>query len=357
MKRIINTFRPKKKQQAMQQPAASASRITNETVAEHRERVLAGGRKFKYPLQYPKHRVVVMTVLITILLIAILSGIGIWQLYGAQNTSKFMLRVAQVVPVAVGRVDGKRVLYSNYLLELRSALHYLSTKEAVNFSSDDGKRQLNYQKRLALNKAIESAYVQKLAGEQEVAVTGQELDEFIKKEFANNELGVTADMYRQVIADYYDWTFEDYKNSVRNQLLRKKLAAKIDTAARKKINDVRKQLNEGADFAALAKERSDEKISGANGGDLGFVSNSANDPSGLIAAATQMKQGQFSEVIEGVDGFYVIKVHQKRENDIHFSQIVIAYTELDNRLTKLRDEDKIKEYISVPETVQSTNRQ
>ena len=32
-------------------PPETGGRITNETVAEHRERVLAGGRKFKYPLQ------------------------------------------------------------------------------------------------------------------------------------------------------------------------------------------------------------------------------------------------------------------------------------------------------------------
>ena len=34
------------------------SRITNETVAEHREQILAGGRKFKYPVQYAKHKLV-----------------------------------------------------------------------------------------------------------------------------------------------------------------------------------------------------------------------------------------------------------------------------------------------------------
>ena len=30
------------------------SRITNDTVAKHREQILAGGRRFKYPVQYIK---------------------------------------------------------------------------------------------------------------------------------------------------------------------------------------------------------------------------------------------------------------------------------------------------------------
>jgi parvulin-like peptidyl-prolyl isomerase len=37
---------------------AAPARITNETVAEHRERILAGGRRFKYPMQYARHKLV-----------------------------------------------------------------------------------------------------------------------------------------------------------------------------------------------------------------------------------------------------------------------------------------------------------
>ena len=46
------------------QKASSAGRITNETIAEHRERILAGGRKFKYPIQYNKHKLIINTMII-----------------------------------------------------------------------------------------------------------------------------------------------------------------------------------------------------------------------------------------------------------------------------------------------------
>lgn len=357
MKKLLNKISRKKKQQTVQpNNTASSLRITNETVAEHRERVLAGGRKFKYPLQYTKHRVVIVTVMIVVSIVVITSAIGAWQLYGMQNTSKFMLRVTQVLPVPVAEADGAQVRYSDYLLELRSALHYLSTKEAVNFSSDDGKRQLDYQKRLALNKAIESTYVQKIANEQGVSVSDEELDGFVNKALENNQFGVTKDMYQQVISDYYDWTFDDYRNSVRKQLLRKKLAAKVDTEGLQKIRAALDALSGGADFAATAKEKSEDVVSAANGGDMGFVSKDVDDPSGLMVAAESLQNGQFSGVIDGVDGFYIIKAYEKRDKEIKFAKIFVSYKTLNQQIANLKKDKKVKEYISVPETVQSTNQ-
>ena len=57
----------KRKNDPSQSTDESASRITNETVAEHREKVLAGGRKFKYPLQYQRHKLIVNTLIIGIM--------------------------------------------------------------------------------------------------------------------------------------------------------------------------------------------------------------------------------------------------------------------------------------------------
>ena len=50
MNRKLSIKRKNKKQ------AKVPPRITNETVAEHREQIIAGGRKFKYPIQYARHR-------------------------------------------------------------------------------------------------------------------------------------------------------------------------------------------------------------------------------------------------------------------------------------------------------------
>ena len=48
----------------------------DETVAEHRERILAGGRKFKYPVQYARHRLVINAILVTLAALVLLAVIG-----------------------------------------------------------------------------------------------------------------------------------------------------------------------------------------------------------------------------------------------------------------------------------------
>lgn len=335
----------------------TGGRITNETVAEHRERVLAGGRKFKYPLQYTKHRVLIISIVIVIVTTISFFGFCAWQLYGAQSTDKFMYSLTQFVPVPVAKVDSKWVRYSDYLMELRSAIHYLGTKEAVNFNSDDGKRQLDYQKRLALNKAIEKTYVEKLAAEHNISVSQKEVDDFVKQQISTNRLGVNESVYKQVIRDYYDWSFDEYKESIKEQLLRKKIQATLDTDSREKITFVANAIQKGYDFGTAAKEQSEDIVTKAQGGDMGIVNKDTDDPNNLIAAASQLQPGQMSDVIEGVDGFYLVKLLDKSQNgDLHIAKIYISYKVLDKKLSDLRDKGQVQEFITVKQIAKPTNQ-
>jgi hypothetical protein len=328
------------------EPPETGGRITNETVAEHRERVLAGGRKFKYPLQYTKHRLLIISVALVIAVMLLFSGFCVWQLYGVQTTDRFMYRLTQVVPLPVAQVNGDWVRYSDYLVRLRSAVHYLSTKEAVNFSSDDGKRQLDYQKRLAMDKAIENTLVQRLAVANGISVSQQEVDSFVKRQLSSYKLGVTEEVYRQVIRDYYDWSFDEYKDSVKQQLLRQRVMAKLDDDSRHRIEDILKRIKVGGDFAAIAKAESDDVLTKAQGGDWGLLSKASEDPSGLINAANALKPNQVSGVIEGVDGFYIVKLLEKRSTgELHIARILISYKIIDRKITELRQKNLIQEIL------------
>lgn len=355
MKKLLNKIHKRKKAPIVaEQP--SSMRITNETVAEHRERILAGGRKFKYPLQTPKHRIVLVTVLLVILTVVTFFGVFTWSLYVGQNTSQFTQRLTQVFPYPVASVDGKQVRFSDYLLELRSALHYLSTKESVNFKSEDGKRQLEYQKRLALNKAIENEYVAKLAAQQGTSVSDKEVNDFVSQEINNNQLGVSEQVFKQVIRDYYDWSFDEYKASVKDQLLRKKVVAKLDVDGRKRANDALSAIVGGKDFAEETKAVSDDPLAKSSGGDVGTISKSSDDPNGLIAAAKNLQPGTVSGVIEGTDGFYIVKLIDSKDNTIHFAKLFIAYTAFEKQFTQLKKDGKIHEYIKVAESVTPSNQ-
>lgn len=328
-------------------PAEAGGRITNETVAEHREKILSDARKFKYPLQYTKHRILLTSIGIVIIASISFLGFAGWQLYVVQNTDKFIYRLTQAIPVPVASADGDWVSYSDYLRELRSSIHYFSTKEAVNFNSDDGKRQLEYQKRLALDKAIEGTIVAKLAKQEGLSVTSKELNDFIDAQIGNNKLGLSRDAYAQVISDYYDWSLDEYGQSVKKQLLRKKVSAQLDKDARKRAEDAAKSLQSGTDFGKLATEVSEDNATKVLNGDAGVLSKNATDPSGLIAEALKLQPGQVSNVVEGVDGFYIIKLIEATEDDVHFAKILIKYTYLDQKIAELKDQGKISEYIKV----------
>ncbi len=328
-------------------PAEAGGRITNETVAEHRERILSDARKFKYPLQYTKHRILITSIGIVIIASISFLGFAGWQLYVVQNTDRFIYRLTQAIPVPVASVSGDWVNYSDYLRELRSSIHYFSTKEAVNFNSDDGKRQLEYQKRLALDKAVEGTVVAQLARQEGLSVSTQELNDFIDAQVGNNRLGLSRDAYAQVISDYYDWSIDEYGQSVKKQLLRQKVSAKLDTTARDRINTALNTLAGGTDFAKLAADVSDDASTKSRGGDAGAMPKDSNDPSGLIAAASQLKVGETSKVIEGVDGFYIVKLLAMTDDEVHFAKILVKYVYLDQKISELKDQGKIQEMIKV----------
>jgi hypothetical protein len=345
MKKILNKFI-----KGRSKAPETGGRITNETVAEHRERVLAGGRKFKYPLQYTKHRVLFITVLIGILSLILFIVFFGWQLYFAQAYDKFTYGLTRVLPVPVARADADLVRYSDYLSELRSAVHYLTTKEAVNFNSADGKRQLDYQKRLALDKAIRDTYIARLASQNNITVTGKEVDDFVSKQIASNKLGVSQEVYKQVISDYYDWTFDEYKNSVRQEMLSKKVNATLDKEARNKAVFTIQQLASGVAFDALAKILSEDNLTKNNGGDVGFVNKGSEDPNGLIVVASGLQPGQVSDIIEGADGFYLVKLIEKRDTgDVRFAKIFVAYKVVAQKIADLKKQNKISEFIKVNE--------
>lgn len=87
-------------------------------------------------------------------------------------------------------------------------------------------------------------------------------------------------------------------------------------------DELRKRLEAGEDFAALAKKYSDDPGSGSQGGDLGFVKRGTFVPE-FEATAYKLDPGQLSSVIETEFGFHIIELLERRGNLIHCRHILV----------------------------------
>jgi peptidyl-prolyl cis-trans isomerase C len=84
-----------------------------------------------------------------------------------------------------------------------------------------------------------------------------------------------------------------------------------EAEARKKLEDFRKQLAGGADFAQLAKTNSADLATANSGGDMGYL-NRQNLLPPLANAAFALNPSQVSDVISTPYGVEIIKVEDRR---------------------------------------------
>lgn len=92
-------------------------------------------------------------------------------------------------------------------------------------------------------------------------------------------------------------------------------AAHILIKDKTKADDVLKKAKAGEDFAALAKQYSEDEATKDNGGSLGeFTYN--EQPQEISIAAFALEPGDISGLIKADDGYHIIKVTDKKINPV-----------------------------------------
>ena len=131
------------------------------------------------------------------------------------------------------------------------------------------------------------------------------------------EIATKAAVKPEQVQDFYDKNPDQFKQEERVRAshilisVPEKADAAAKTQARNKAEQVLKDVKAGKDFAALAKEHSQDPGSAVNGGDLGFFQQGQmvgpfND------AAFTLKPGDISDLVETQFGFHIIKVAEKQ---------------------------------------------
>jgi peptidyl-prolyl cis-trans isomerase D len=131
-----------------------------------------------------------------------------------------------------------------------------------------------------------------------------------------------ASVSPQDLQGYYDQHREDYRVpeqvSVSHILIKTPLPGpdgKVDPKgveeARKKAEDVLKQLKAGGNFGELAKKYSEDPGSGKNGGSLGFIGRGRTVPE-FEKTAFSLPKGATSDLVQSSYGFHIIRVDDKQ---------------------------------------------
>jgi peptidyl-prolyl cis-trans isomerase SurA len=87
-----------------------------------------------------------------------------------------------------------------------------------------------------------------------------------------------------------------------------------DTEAKNRLLQLKERIDNGADFAELARQHS-EDTSAAKGGDLGWLSPGDTVPE-FERAMKQLKPGQTSAPVQSPFGWHLIQVLERRDHDV-----------------------------------------
>jgi len=348
VKKPINKIRKKDSETTV---STKLPYITNETVAEHREEVLAGARKYIYPLQHSKHKIVWLSISIFLLTLVLFIVYSLLSLYKFQSTSTFTYRVTQIVPFPVARVDGRFVSYENYLFELRRNIHYYENQQKVNFSTSEGQEQLKELKKQSLDQVINDAYVKSLAEKNDVSVSAEELEKGLDLISKQDRLGSDKKMLEDVLRDYWGWSLNDFRRAYKQQVLARKVVDKLDTEAHAKANSALDKLKSGADFAVVASEFSDDEDTKANGGEYATeITTSSKELSAKVTEIVFAQQvGQYSNIINADYTLEIVKTLSIENGKARAAHIQINLKDIKHYIDEQKQKSSLKKLIDIPE--------
>jgi foldase protein PrsA len=326
----------------LHQAIENLPRITNDTIAEHREELLRGSRKYIYPLQHAKRRIVAISIWIfAVAVILFFSYVGL-ALYKLQSTSTFIYYVTQVIPFPIAKAGPSFVSYESYLFELRHYTHYYQTQQQVDFSSTAGKQQLDAFKKQALQEVVDDAYVKQLASKYHVSVTNADVDSEVQLVRQQNRLGSSDQEFVDVLKQFWGWSVADFKRELKNQMLAQKVVATLDTGTQNRATFVLSQLHHGGDFGKLASQYSADVTTKNNGGEYATTIDASNQnlPPQVVNALLALKPGQTSGIINTGYTLEIDKVISVSGGQIRAAHIVFNFQSISTYIQPLEGKEK-----------------
>lgn len=318
-----------------------------EKVEERRDEVLARGRKFKYPMQYAKHKLIINTIVVAVVALILMVVAGWAMLYKVQDTGDMIYRVTQVVPVPVAKVDGANVRYSDYLMIYRSNLMTAEQQGGQLGDSEDADAVREGYKQAALASAIEYTYAMKLGKELGVTVSDDEVTEAFDEHRKVGGVERSEEGFLKILQDNFGMNKSEYRRMLYLSLMRAKVSQEVDEPADKLSQQVEQILAEQDGNLTAAAELGE----GVTYEETGRLVDNMNVDGGRSAMAMKLEVGQVSPrfLSSNGDGYYYVKLIDKTDSEVNYHSLKIEFTKFDEMVAALYAEGKVEMYIEVGE--------
>jgi hypothetical protein len=199
-----------------------------------------------------------------------------------------------------------------------------------------------------MDRVVTDAYVKRLAKQHGVSVTNQELEDAIRLVRDQNRLGSNDQVFEDVLKEFWGWSVNDFKRELKQQMLAQKVVSTLDQETHERARQVYDRLQKGEDFAALAKEFSDDTATRDGGGDYGVAISQSDRglPAQLIDELFRLKPGETSQIINTGAELEIIRLKELEGNKVRAMHITFTFKPIDDYTNLLKSKEKQRFFIS-----------
>ena len=324
----------------------TATRITDGNIDEKREEVLARGKKFKYPFQYAKHKLIVNTVLIGVSAVLLAVFLGWLELYKFQDTGDVVYRLTRVLPVPVAEVDGEKVRYSDYLMLYRSSVAAIESQQGILSNSEEDQQMKAQYKVEAMDRAVSYSYALKLAREMGIEVSDEMVNELMVEHRTVDGVERSEEAFAGIIKDNFGLSLDEYRRMLYLSLVEKEVSVSLDEEALALKLEIESILGNGSDdLAGIADSLGENVVYSETGG----MVEEMNLDGGRASVAAELELGEVSEgfVSKNGDGYYFVKLLDKADGQVNYASLWVPFSAFDKKLAEVEEEGKVKVYIEL----------
>ena len=265
-----------------------STHVTTSNLEQHRKQILEQARRHVKPQTATNSNVVRNSVVVGVISI-LLVVIGLYfSVFRLQPTNNFYYRVSQILPMPVGEIVDRNIMYDRVLF------YYRAESRADDFdltqsAATDADSKADRLQRSFLN-AREAVYFERLAEAQQVEVSDEEVEAIISDlpllDSGTTDLDVVLQQFR-------GWTRDDLFRETRLEALK----------SSKLVPEQLHELTVVTDAGEFEAQASKLKEQGAK---TGKISDIEKPDDALTLATRKLAEGESSGLIQAEDAVYIL---------------------------------------------------